>query len=73
MKISRCFPAQCWVRRVQMAITDGSMLTGLVYLQPEKKSFIRMLNVVDKPLWSMNEAETRPSRQALDEIMNDLM
>ena len=61
------------LERLHKAIADGSMLTGLVYLQPEKKSFIRMLNVVDKPLWSMNEAETRPSRQALDEIMNDLM
>lgn len=61
------------LQRLHKAIADGSMLTGLVYLQPEKKSFIRMLNVVDKPLWSMNEAETRPSRQTLDEIMNDLM
>jgi len=61
------------LQRLHKAIADGSMLTGLVYLQPEKKSFIRMLNVVDKPLWSMNEAESRPSRQALDEIMNDLM
>ena len=61
------------LQRLHRAIADGSMLTGLVYLQPEKKSFIRMLNVVDKPLWSMTEAETRPSREALDEIMKDLM
>ena len=61
------------LQRLHKAITDGSMLTGLVYLQPEKKSFISMLNVVDKPLWSMTEAETRPSREALDEIMKSLM
>ncbi|MEO6260706.1 MAG: 2-oxoacid:ferredoxin oxidoreductase subunit beta [Thermoanaerobaculia bacterium] len=61
------------LQRLHRATTDGSMLTGLVYLQPEKKSFIRMLNVVDKPLWSMTEAETRPSREALDEIMKGLM
>ncbi len=61
------------LQRLHRATTDGSMLTGLVFLQPEKKSFIRMLNVVDKPLWSMTEAETRPSREALDEIMKGLM
>jgi succinate dehydrogenase flavin-adding protein (antitoxin of CptAB toxin-antitoxin module) len=49
------------------------MLTGLIYLRPEKKSFLRLLNMTDKPLWSLNEAETRPPKEALDQIMRELM
>jgi succinate dehydrogenase flavin-adding protein (antitoxin of CptAB toxin-antitoxin module) len=49
------------------------MLTGLIYLRPEKKSFLTLLNMTDKPLWSLNEAETRPPKEALDQIMRELM
>ncbi len=61
------------LQRSHKAIEDGAMLTGLVYLRPEKKSFISLLNMSDKPLWSLNEAETRPPKEALDKIMRDLM
>ena len=49
------------------------MLTGLVYLQPEKKSFTDLLNLIDRPLWSLDEQQTRPPREALDRIMHELM
>jgi len=49
------------------------MLTGLVYLKPEKKSFISLLNLVDEPLHSLPIERTRPSREALDKIMRELM
>ena len=61
------------LQRSHKAIEDGAMLTGLIYLRPEKKSFIRLLNMSDKPLWSLNEAETRPPKEALDQIMRELM
>jgi 2-oxoglutarate ferredoxin oxidoreductase subunit beta len=61
------------LQRLVHAVDNGQMLTGLVYLKPEKKSFIDLLNVVDKPLWSLNEEETRPPREALDRIMHELM
>jgi 2-oxoglutarate ferredoxin oxidoreductase subunit beta len=61
------------LQRSHKAIEDGAMLTGLIYLRPEKKSFLRLLNMTDKPLWSLNEAETRPPKEALDQIMRDLM
>jgi 2-oxoglutarate ferredoxin oxidoreductase subunit beta len=61
------------ITRLHKATTEGSMLTGLVYLRPEKKSFLSLLNIVDKPLWSLNEEETRPPKEALDEIMRQLM
>jgi 2-oxoglutarate ferredoxin oxidoreductase subunit beta len=61
------------LQRSHKAIEDGAMLTGLIYLRPEKKSFITLLNMSDKPLWSLNEAETRPPKEALDQIMRELM
>ncbi len=61
------------LQRLHRATEQGHMLTGLVYLRPEKPSFISLLNLVDKPLWSMTEAETRPPREALDKIMRELM
>ena len=61
------------ITRLHKSVAEGSMLTGLVYLRPEKKSFISLLNVVDQPLWSLDEAQTRPPKEALDKIMRELM
>jgi len=61
------------LQRLHRAVENGQMLTGLVYLRPEKKSFINLLNMTERPLFELNEAETRPPRQALDKIMRDLM
>src|SRR3954447_17253293 len=61
------------LQRLHRANASGQMLTGLVYLQPEKKSFMDLLNVVDEPLSSMTIERTRPSRETLDKIINELM
>jgi 2-oxoglutarate ferredoxin oxidoreductase subunit beta len=61
------------LQRLHRATEGGQMLTGLVYLRPEKKSFLSLLNLVDKPLASMTIEETRPPKAALDKIMRELM
>jgi 2-oxoglutarate ferredoxin oxidoreductase subunit beta len=61
------------LRRLQEAQASGAFLTGLVHLDPAKKSFIELLNMTDQPLSSMTEAQTRPSREALEQIMQELM
>ena len=61
------------LQRLHRANTAGQMLTGLVYLQPQKKSFMDNLNVVDEPLNSLPIERTRPGREALDKIMKELM
>src|SRR5436305_4927039 len=53
------------LQRLHRATESGQMLTGLVFLRPEKKSFISLLNMTDKPLWSLGETETRPPKEAL--------
>jgi 2-oxoglutarate ferredoxin oxidoreductase subunit beta len=61
------------LQRLNDAHTQGHMLTGLVHLQPQKKSFIDHLNVTDEPLNTLPLERTRPPREALDKIMRDLM
>src|SRR3954469_15199450 len=61
------------LQRLHRANTDGQMLTGLVYLRPEKKSFIEMLNMVDEPLNTLPLERTRPPKEALEKIMQQLM
>jgi 2-oxoglutarate/2-oxoacid ferredoxin oxidoreductase subunit beta len=61
------------LQRLHRATENGHMLTGLVYLRPEKKSFINLLNMTERPLFELNETDTRPPREALDKIMRDLM
>ncbi len=61
------------LQRLNDAHTQGHMLTGLVHLQPQKKSFIDLLNVTDEPLNTLPLERTRPPREALDKIMRDLM
>ena len=59
--------------RLRRAQKDGTMLTGLVYIRPERPSFMTLLNVVEEPLATLNEAATRPPKSALSEIMQSLM
>jgi 2-oxoglutarate ferredoxin oxidoreductase subunit beta len=48
---------------------NQQFLTGLVYVNPEKKNFLELLNLIDEPLVSLPEDKTRPSKEVLDEIM----
>jgi len=61
------------ITRLHEATRAGQMLTGLIFLTPEKKSFTELLNVVDQPLYSLTQDVTRPSPEALDAIMQELM
>ncbi len=61
------------LQRLYRATETGHMLTGLVYLRPEKKSFISMLNMTDQPLNTLPLEVTRPPKEALDKIMRELM
>ena len=61
------------LQRLHRATEDGHMLTGLVFLQPQKKSFMEMLNVTEDSLNLLPLERTRPPREALDKIMQELM
>ena len=50
----------------------GEFATGVIYIEPDRDDFLRTLNVVDEPLASLPLERTRPSKAALDEIMESL-
>jgi 2-oxoglutarate/2-oxoacid ferredoxin oxidoreductase subunit beta len=51
----------------------GEVVTGLLYADMERENFIQLLNMVDEPLATLPESRVRPSRQVLDEMMQELM
>ncbi len=50
----------------------GEFATGLIYIEPDRETFTDLLNTVDTPLSMLGEDKTRPSREALQEIMDRL-
>jgi 2-oxoglutarate ferredoxin oxidoreductase subunit beta len=48
------------------------VLTGVLYVNTEKPNFFDMLNVMDEPLATLPESKTRPPKEVLDEVMEEL-
>ncbi|HXI11660.1 MAG TPA: 2-oxoacid:ferredoxin oxidoreductase subunit beta [Thermoanaerobaculia bacterium] len=59
--------------RLHAAEEAGEILTGLVFLRPEKKSFLDLLNMTELPLRDLPAEVLRPKPDALDRIMKELM
>ena len=57
---------------LEVAETKGEVLTGILYLNTSKPTFLEQLDLVDAPLGTLPESITRPSRAALDQIMEEL-
>jgi len=60
------------LRVLAAAHEKGEMLTGVFYVNPDAPSFIEQLNLTDESLARLPQELTRPPRQALDEIMEEL-
>jgi len=59
-------------RTLEQAHQEQKLLTGIFYLDPEKADMLELLNLIDAPLSSLADEQLRPSRAALDEIMDRL-
>jgi 2-oxoglutarate ferredoxin oxidoreductase subunit beta len=57
---------------IEDAEKKGEVLTGVLYVNTEKPNFLEMLHLAEEPLATLPEAKVRPSKQALDEIMEEL-
>ena len=57
---------------IEEARKRSEVLTGIFYVNPEGKTFIDLLHMVDEPLATLPEARVRPGRAALEEIMEEL-
>jgi 2-oxoglutarate/2-oxoacid ferredoxin oxidoreductase subunit beta len=60
------------VSRLMKSHAKGEVLTGVFYINAKAPNFIDMLNVTDKPLATLPESLTRPSREALAQCMAEL-
>jgi len=50
----------------------GEVLTGVLYVNTGKPTLIDMLGLVEEPLATLPESRTRPSREALEQVMEEL-
>jgi 2-oxoglutarate/2-oxoacid ferredoxin oxidoreductase subunit beta len=57
---------------LQEADKKGEVLTGVLYVNTEKPTFIELLNMVDKPLTTLPQAVVRPRKEVLDQVMEEL-
>ena len=57
---------------LEEADAKGEVLTGVLYVNTAKPTFIDMLNMVDEPVGTLPQAVVRPSKAALDEVMEEL-
>ena len=57
---------------LEAAEAKGEVLTGVLYVNPSKPTFIDQLNLVDAPIGTLPESKTRPSREVLEQVMEEL-
>ncbi len=60
------------LRLIREANERGEFLTGLLYINPVKPDFLSLLNLHDQPLATLPAEKVRPSREALEQIMESL-
>jgi 2-oxoglutarate ferredoxin oxidoreductase subunit beta len=57
---------------LEAAEAKGEVLTGVLYVNPSKPTFIEQLNLMDVPIGTLPESKTRPSREVLEQVMEEL-
>jgi 2-oxoglutarate ferredoxin oxidoreductase subunit beta len=60
------------VRTLMEAQESQEVLTGVLFIDTQKPTFIDLLNVVDEPLGTLPESQTRPPKSALEQLMTSL-
>lgn len=57
------------INRLEAARQQGDFITGLIYINQERRSLTEVLDLVDTPLSMLPESKLRPSSQALQDIL----
>jgi 2-oxoglutarate/2-oxoacid ferredoxin oxidoreductase subunit beta len=60
------------ILRLHEAHTKNEVLTGVFYIDTKKPNFLEMLNVVDAPLSTLPQSVTRPPKEVLETVMEEL-
>jgi 2-oxoglutarate/2-oxoacid ferredoxin oxidoreductase subunit beta len=59
------------VQALAAAARSGEVLTGVLFHDSERRNFTELLDIVDSPLATLPESQTRPSREALTRVMEE--
>jgi 2-oxoglutarate ferredoxin oxidoreductase subunit beta len=57
---------------IQASKDAKEVLTGVLYLDETSENFLELLNTVDAPLATLPQSATRPPREALSALMEEL-
>ena len=57
---------------LEEAEAKGEVLTGVLYVNTAKPTFIELLNMADEPVATLPESRVRPSKAVLDQAMEEL-
>ena len=60
------------IRAIHESAKAREVVTGLLYINPRERNFVELLNLIDEPLATLPESRTRPPREALAQIMEEL-
>src|SRR5215472_4738373 len=60
------------VKRLMESHQNNEVLTGIFYVNPQAPTFIEMLNMTEDSLATLPESVTRPSKDVLAQIMQEL-
>jgi 2-oxoglutarate ferredoxin oxidoreductase subunit beta len=61
------------IRLLLEAQANQEFITGLIYINTSKATFQETLDLPEMPLAHLGEEDLRPSRQALDKVMDSFM
>ena len=60
------------IRAIHESAKAREVVTGLLYINPKERNFVELLNLTGEPLATLPESRTRPPREALAQIMEEL-
>jgi 2-oxoglutarate ferredoxin oxidoreductase subunit beta len=60
------------IHRLNQSHPKGEVLTGVFYVNPKAPNFVDLLNITDHPLATLPESVVRPSREVLEQAMEEL-
>jgi len=60
------------IRRLNQSHIKGEVLTGVFYVNTKTPTFIDLLNMTDQPLATLPQSVTRPGREVLEQVMEEL-
>ena len=57
---------------LEEAEAKGEVLTGVLYVNTKKPTFLELLNLGDEPVATLPQSKVRPGKDVLDTVMEEL-